>query len=36
MSKLVTTKLLTVEEALAAVGRAGAVHYRPPGGDTES
>ena len=36
MSKLVTTKLLTVEEALAAVGRAGGVRYRPPGGDTES
>ena len=36
MSRLVTTKLLTVEEALTAFGRASAVRYRPPGGDTES
>lgn len=32
LSKVETTPLITVEETLEALGRAGAVGYRPPGG----
>jgi uncharacterized protein with GYD domain len=35
-SRLATTKLLTVEEAMEAFGRAGGVRYRPPGGEAET
>lgn len=35
-TRLATTKLLTVEEALDAFGGAGRVRYRPPGGEVEA
>jgi uncharacterized protein with GYD domain len=35
-SRLATTKLLTVEEAIDAFGRAGGITYRPPGGEAEA
>lgn len=35
-SRLATTKLLTVEEAMDAFRRAGEVRYRAPGGDAEA
>ena len=31
LSKIETTVLMTVEETLEALGRAGSVGYRPPG-----
>jgi uncharacterized protein with GYD domain len=35
-SRLATTKLLTVEEAIDAFRRAGGIRYRPPGGEAEA
>jgi len=35
-TRLSTTRLLTVEEALDAFGRAGGVRYRPPAGENEA
>jgi uncharacterized protein with GYD domain len=35
-TRVATTKLLTVEEAMEAFGRAGGIRYRPPASDAEA